>query len=127
LKLPPSIRKLVESGDLTQGHARALLALEDPVRAAALARRVVKEGWSVREVERRVAGPATKRRGSVRRSADPVVQALEGALQDHLQTRVAVREGRGGKGVVEIQYHGVEDFGRLFELITGRSVSEVVE
>lgn len=127
LKLPPSIRTLVESGEISQGHARALLTLDDPVHAADLARRAAKEGWSVREIERRVAGPAAKRRAKARRPADPVVQALEGALQEHLETRVIVREGRGGKGAVEIRYHGAEDFGRLFELITGRSVSDVVE
>jgi len=127
LKLPPSIRRLVESGGLSQGHARALLTVEDPVRAAELARRAAKEGWSVREVERRASGSAGRRRAKTQRTKDPVVRALEEALRDHLHTRVEVRQGRGGKGTVEIRYHGAEDFSRLFELITGRPVAEVVE
>jgi ParB family chromosome partitioning protein len=126
LNLPPSIRKLVEEGELTQGHARALLALENPVQAAELARRAAKEGWSVREVERRAAGPARKRPAGAKVKS-PVVQAIEGALQDHLQTRVEVREARGGKGSIQIQYHNDEDFERVFELISGRPMSEVVE
>jgi ParB family chromosome partitioning protein len=127
LNLPPSIRKLVETGGLSQGHARALLTVDDPVVAGDLARRAAKEGWSVREVERRAVGPGGKRRAKAARAKDPVVRALEEALQDHLQTRAAVREGRAGKGTIEVQYHGPDDFDRLFELITGRSVSEVVE
>jgi len=126
LKLPLSIRKLVETGELTQGHARALLSVEDKVYAADLARRAATEGWSVREVERRVAGPVKKRR-KVARAKDPIVAALEQALQDHLQTRVEVRPGRGETGAVEIKYHNAPDFERIFELITGHSVQEVVE
>lgn len=125
LSLPPSIRQLVEEGALAQGHARALLALDDPVRAGELARRAAKEGWSVREVERRVSGKGGKKKAA--KPKDPIVLALEDALESHLQTRVGIREKRGGKGTVEIQYHDAEDFERVFEMLTGRSVAEVVE
>lgn len=125
LNLPPSIRKMVEAGELTQGHARALLGLDDPVRAAELARQAVKEGWSVREVERRVAGKDRKKRKAKPKS--PVVQALEEALESHFQTRVSIREKRGQKGTIRIDYHDAEDFERVFEMITGTSVTEVVE
>ena len=127
LKLPVSIRKLVESGELTQGHARALLSVEDPVAAADLARRAAKDGWSVREIERRAAGASGKKRPRKEREKDPVVRALEEALQDYLGTRVQVKPGRSGKGSIEVQYHGPEDFERLFEQMTGRPVSDVVE
>lgn len=125
LNLPPSIRKMVEAGELTQGHARALLGLDDPVRAAELARQAVKEGWSVREVERRVAGKDRKKRKAKPKS--PVVQALEEALESHFQTRVSIREKRGQKGTIRIDYHDAEDFERVFEMITGTSVTEAVE
>lgn len=127
LNLPVSIRKLVEAGALSQGHARALLMVEDPVQAADLARRAAKDGWSVREVERRASGAAGKRRERRAKEMDPVLSALQEALQDHLGTRVEVKAGRGGKGSIEIRYHGPEDFERVFERITGRSVSEIVE
>jgi len=127
LKLPPSVRKLVEDGSLTQGHARALLTLEDEVMAGELGRRAAQEGWSVREIERRVGGRARERVSRKTKTKSPSVRALEEALQDHLMTKVDVREGRGGKGAIEIKFHGVEDFERLFELITGRRAQEVVE
>jgi ParB family chromosome partitioning protein len=127
LNLPPSIRKLLEGGELTQGHARALLSVEDQVQAGELARRGAKEGWSVREMERRAAEGIAKPKKAHTRQKNPVVRALEEALEDHLLTRVQVKEGRGGKGAIEIQYHDSEDFGRLFELVTRRTVAEVVE
>jgi ParB family chromosome partitioning protein len=127
LKLPISVRKLVEDGSLTQGHARALLALEDEVQAADLGRRAAAEGWSVREVERRVSEGDRRTKARKPKTKTPTVRALEEALQDRLMTRVEVREARGGKGAIEIAFHGHEDFERLFELITGRRVQDVVE
>lgn len=126
LNLPPSIRKLVESGELSQGHARPLLTLGDPVRASELAKKAAAEGWSVREIERRVSGSSDRRKKKSQRPRDPIVVALEEALRSHLQTRAQVKTKRGGKGTIEIEFHGPEDFERVFELITGKPVSEVV-
>lgn len=129
LNLPPSVRKLVESGELSMGHARALLTLDDGVRAGELARAAVRDGWSVREMERKVGETATaaaQKRKKAARPPDPVVRALEEALQESLSTRVHIRRSRKGKGVIEITFHGSEDFERVFELVTGRETSEVV-
>jgi ParB family chromosome partitioning protein len=129
LHLPPSVRKLLESGDLSMGHARALLAVDDVVRAGDLARKAVREGWSVREMERQAGQEATRAapgKKKASRPADPVVRALEEALQESLSTRVMIKRGRKGKGVIEITFHGPEDFERVFELVTGREAAEVV-
>jgi len=130
LHLPPSVRRFLESGELSMGHARALLAVSDPVKAGELARRAAREGWSVREVERRAGGAAdegsTRRKGRPPAPVDPVARALEEALQDSLATRVNIKRGRKGKGVIEITFHGAEDFERVFALVTGRDISEVV-
>ena len=77
LKLPVSIRKLVEDRSLSMGHARALLSVADPVRAAELARMVVKEGWSVRETEKRVRAAGGQVRSKVAVAADPLIRGLE--------------------------------------------------
>jgi ParB family chromosome partitioning protein len=130
LKLPPSIRKLVESGELSMGHARALLTVEDPVRAAELARQAVKEGWSVRDVEReaRTASERPTKRATTAPapSRDPVVHALEEALRERLATRVLVRLSKQGTGVIEVPFTGSEDFERIFALLTGREASDIV-
>lgn len=125
LNLPSSVRRLLQERAITAGHARALLAVEDPGKAGELARQAAKEGWSVRETERRAgaARPARKRTPAPR---DPIVQALENTLRDHLATRVSVKPSRGGGGSVQISYHDDSDFERVFELLTGRPATDVV-
>lgn len=133
LNLPPSVRRLLESGELSMGHARALLAVEDSVRAGRLARTAVQDGWSVREMEDRVREPEEDAPSSRRKkrgheaSRDPLVQALETALQESLSTRVSIKQSSDGKGRIVITYMGAEDFERIFELMTGQSAAEVVE
>ena len=128
LKLPVSVRRLVERGSLSAGHARALLAVDDPVRVAELGQQAAKEGWSVREVERRVNGTSRKRRKRKKTAtSDPIVKAFESQLRDHFSTRVTIRGEEGRKGSIEIQYHGPEDFERIYELMTGQDSSRVGE
>lgn len=126
LNLPPSIRKLVEESALSMGHARALLSVSDSVRAGDLARRAVKDGWSVREMERQAGRGGSPRKKTMKRR-DPTEEALEQALQDRLGTRVTIKQKRSGKGSVEILYHSPEDFERIFELMVGQTVTEIVE
>ena len=128
LKLPVSVRRLVERGSLSAGHARALLAVDDPVRVAELGQQAAKEGWSVREVERRVNGTSRKKRKRKKTTtSDPIVKAFESQLRDHFSTRVTIRGEGGRKGSIEIQYHGPEDFERIYELMTGQDSSRVGE
>jgi ParB family chromosome partitioning protein len=122
---------MVAAGQLSAGHARALLSVDDAVRMAELAKEAAKEGWSVREMERRArSGPGRKRppaAPSARTSSDPVVRALEEALQERLATRVAIKGGgKKGKGVIEIPFLGTQDFERIFALITGEEAADVL-
>jgi len=134
LRLPPSIRRLLEDGELTMGHARALLAVDDPGRLVELGRRAAREGWSVRETEARTrkaaaaAEGAGKGRGHKRTpdpSSDPVLAALQESLREALGTRVRLKGGQSGAGVVEVPFRDPEDFERVFHLLTGREVTEV--
>ncbi len=133
LRLPVSIRKMLREGELSMGHARALLGVDDAVRAGDLARQAVKEGWSVREVERRVREAGSSAGGGRRKppaggaARDPLVKALEEALRSRLGTRVQIRRGGKGKGVIEVPFHDTEDFERIFALVTGVEASEVVD
>jgi ParB family chromosome partitioning protein len=124
------VRKYVEAGSLTSGHARALLALDHEAEVVTLAKRAIKEAWSVREMEEHAGVDSgkkarrSKKRTSQRR--DPVVQALEEDLRAVLATKANVRLRRGGSGVIEIPFRDHEDFERVFHLVTGREASEVV-
>jgi ParB family chromosome partitioning protein len=129
LQLPPSIRKLLMDGALSAGHARALLSVEDPVRAGDIARAAVREGWSVRRMEEevRTGGGGKKKKARETASFDPVLQALQEELRTVFGTRVLLRKGGKGTGVIEIPFLDVEDFERIFALLSGREASEVVE
>jgi ParB family transcriptional regulator, chromosome partitioning protein len=126
LNLPAAVRRLLQERAITPGHARALLAVEDSGKAGELARQAAKEGWSVRETERR-AGATRPPRKRTPPPPDPVVRTLEEALRDHLATRVSVKRSRGGGGSIEIAYHDDTDFERVFELLTGRAATDVVQ
>ena len=111
LELPEPIRKLLESGRLEMGHARALLTLP-PALAIELAGAAADEQLSVREVERRVqqAGkqqvPAGKQANAGRRNAD--IAALERDLAAQLGAKVQVSHGKAGSGKLIIHYHGLD-------------------
>jgi ParB family chromosome partitioning protein len=130
LQLPPSVRKLLASGTLSAGHVRPLLTLPDQVKAGELARRAAAEGWSVRAMEEAVRkGEGRKKEGktSTGKGTDPVLLALEEELRGVLGTRVVLKGKRGGRGVIEVPFLSSEDFERVFLLLTGREVSEVLE
>lgn len=129
LQLPVSVRRMVDGGQLTAGHARALLGLEDGHRMAELAERAVAEDWSVREMESRVREdqPRVRKRRRTSRQADPARKELETALQRSLGTEVRIRQGKGGvKGRIEVAFYDAEDFERVFELLAGKPAVEVV-
>jgi ParB family chromosome partitioning protein len=122
LSLPNEVKQLLAEGDLDMGHARALLGLSRPPDIVALARAVVTDKLTVREVESRVKGlkPApTKpaRRGQAAAKASPEARRLVEDLQRRLGTKVHLVEKGAGKGSLEIEYFSYEDLERIIGLI----------
>lgn len=124
LKLPTSVRSLVHDGTLSEGHARALLGLENQVAIEKLARDAATAGWSVREVEAKVRGdaPARGRRGkpSVEKPQATDARRVEDALRQRLGTDIRVTAKRKGRGLISISYYSNDDLARLLELMLGR-------
>jgi ParB family chromosome partitioning protein len=123
LRLPPDVRELVHQGALSEGHARALLALENDDAIIRLARQAVADGWSVREIEERVRGegrvaPAARRRRDAKALA-PDARRVEEVLRRRLGTDVRVHPRRRGRGFLTMQYYSNDDLSRLLELILG--------
>lgn len=124
LQLPASVQRLVSEGNLSMGHARALLGLDDERKIAELARRAVADGMSVRAVEERVRNqrvPSSNGRSGRSKksgaSGDAHVRRLETELQRRLGTSARIHVTRGHKGKVEIPFFGTEDFERLMEIL----------
>lgn len=115
LELPPPVRDLLAAGKLEMGHARALLAL--PVdQQLSLAQQTVEQGWSVREVEKRV-GDDLRRpgsRGQRRKPVDRDIVRLEEELSNRLGTTVSVvTAGRTGGGKLVISYRSLDQLDNL--------------
>ena len=118
LKLPGEVQALVHEGKLSEGHARALLMLEQQDAVLRVAKRAVADGWSVREVESRVRGEGRGRRRETR-PLTPEGRRVEEALRRRLGTDVRIQAGRRGRGVLAINYYCNDDLARLLELILG--------
>lgn len=130
LKLPQKVQQRIQAGELSEGHARALLALEDPAAIARLAEQAVVEGWSVRHTESVVRGDATdKVRGKMMkksaagRPASADARRVEEVLRQRLGTDVRVTAKRRGRGLLTISYYSNDDLTRLLELILGEPYS----
>lgn len=115
----------VQAGRLGMGHGRALLAIEVTIPRRSLAEQAIRDGWSVRELERRIRAFLRKEAdtSAADDAADPDLSRshlddLERRLGEHLGTRVHVRPGRKkGSGEVRIQFFSHEDFEGLLDRV----------
>ncbi|HEX5695084.1 MAG TPA: ParB/RepB/Spo0J family partition protein [Acidimicrobiia bacterium] len=121
LQLPKEVQELVESGELSAGHARALVGLEDEAYAFHLASRAVDDGWSVRQIEDAVrARKAADRREpkGVRQLRPVEIIELEKRLTDRLGAAVKINY-RNEKGKVEIRFASLAELERLYRMFSG--------
>jgi len=117
LSLPPELQTKIEKGELSAGHARALLAagsLEEQIEVAQLVR---ERGLNVREVEHLAQSkrPAAARRAA--RPADPAIEQLQKRLEARFGTKVRIRTRKadGSAGRIEIEYFTLAELERIFE------------
>ena len=123
LKLPSSVQARVEAGELSFGHARALLAFEHAEQMEKAAQRIIALSLSVRQTESYVQGlihpeRATKKEQKPEVPVDPNVRAVQERLQRALGLKVHI-EDHGGRGKVIIEYAQLEDFDLLLEQLAG--------
>jgi ParB family chromosome partitioning protein len=126
LALPAAVRRMVREGDLTIGHARALLSLGDDHRMVELAKAIIAEGLNVREVERRVREAGTARaakKGGVSPKAGtvrpPEVARIEEELRKQLQTAVKINLSAKEKGEIRISFYSADDLERVLDIVLG--------
>ena len=121
LGLPEQIQNMVANGDVSAGHARALLGLQSADRQNELAQLIAKRGLSVRQVESIVASAQSAPEAQkVARKVDPNTRAAALELERSLGTRVRI-VGSENRGKIEISYFSGDDLQRLYELLTRRN------
>jgi ParB family transcriptional regulator, chromosome partitioning protein len=120
LRLPEAIKEAIVAGQLSMGHARALLAISDEGDLRKAADKVIAENLSVRAVEALVQRLKSRRlpgkKGDAHGSAQ--VRHLIEKLQRRLGARVALRD-KGGKGVLEVRYGSLQELDRVLATILG--------
>jgi ParB family chromosome partitioning protein len=125
MRLPEGVQAKVETGDLTFGHAKALLALDHAEAISSAAQKVLALSLSVRQTESYVNGlinPEARVRSEKieEQTEDPNVREAEDRLRRSLGLKVKI-EDKKGKGRVIIEYSGLEDFDGLLEMLGGTS------
>jgi ParB family chromosome partitioning protein len=116
LQLPPAIQALVDNGQLSAGHVRPLVGMEDVAYATHLAERAAAEGWSVRQMEE-----AARTRKALESKSSTRVRALRPVEIIELEKRLGERLGaqvkidyRNEKGKLEIKFGSLEDLERIY-------------
>ena len=119
LKLDDSILEMVIRGDLTQGHARALLSLEDKDQQLQAAQTIIDKNLSVRETEKLVKTllePLVKKE-KPQLAGQAIYRDIEKKLKNQLGTKVAINRKDENQGRIEISYYSVDELERILELL----------
>ncbi|MEZ5015421.1 MAG: ParB/RepB/Spo0J family partition protein [Flavipsychrobacter sp.] len=119
LRLPPDIQKSVRDGQLSMGHARAIIGLEQVDEQLYVFREVREKKLSVRQTEQLVKNIASKDGGVTKKAPatklPPAYKRIEDNMASHFSTRVRLDRKKTGKGTVTIEFYNDEDLERIME------------
>jgi len=119
LKLSDDVQQMVIDEMITTGHARALLAIEDPEQQYILAQKVFDEKLSVRDIEKLVKnlGKTKVQKKSKEKQLTAIYQEIEETLKEKLSTKVSIVAKENGAGKIEVEFFSHEELDRLMEII----------
>jgi ParB family chromosome partitioning protein len=120
LTLPFKVRDVLAAGQITAGHARALLMSESRRVQVEVCERIVKEGLSVRQVEKLCGQPKTKEPVKPKPEKDIHLREVEEGLTGYLGTRVIINPGKAGAGEIVVRYFSTQDLDRVVEKMKGK-------
>ena len=119
LKLSDDVQQMVIDEMISTGHARALLAIEDPEQQYILAQKVFDEKLSVRDIEKLVKnlGKTKVQKKSKEKQLSAIYQEIEETLKGKLSTKVSIVAKENGAGKIEVEFFSHEELDRLMDLI----------
>lgn len=119
LTLPEPVLEMLRDGKLSAGHARALVAVEDPARCVALAEKAVREGWSVRQIEQAAQEkPLEEKPARVKPRKLPEFTEMEERLRHAFGMKASI-DGTLNKGKITLTYGSRQELERLYDLMQG--------
>lgn len=126
LELAPAVQEAVRHGQISAGHARALLPVEDPSKQMTLMHEIIAKGLSVRQIEVMVKAteePAQQKKPAASESHAKTahVQQIENELRQRLATRVAITMKGEDKGQIVVSFENNDDFERVVGMLRGES------
>ena len=118
LNLPEKIIKYLITGEISQGHGRALLSVNDDNLKIELADKIIREGLNVRQVESLVKNISNTKKEKVKKMTqlDIEIKSIEEKISKSLSTKVTIKHG-AKKGKIEIEYYGNDDLERLLKFL----------
>lgn len=115
LKLPAEIQQFIINEELTLGHAKVLLGVEDKVKQRQIAEQAVRKGLSVRDIEAML-DKAPSKKSSAKQQSSAEMKSVENKMKLHFGTKVSIK-GNYKKGTIVIEYYNSEDFERITEIM----------
>lgn len=120
LKLPPDIQVAVRKGELSMGHARALINVDTIEKQLFIFKEVRDRGLSVRQTEelvRRLYKSNTPVKDSIKPSLPPAYKKIEDNLATHFSTRVKLNHNKSGHGQISIEYYSIQELNKILDQI----------
>ena len=120
LRLPPAVQASIRDGQISMGHAKALLTLDDPTKQIYFHQHIIKQGLSVRMTEdlvRDAQRANVKKEGKQQEPVSFQIQKIQDDLASKFSTRVKLKVSSQGKGTIEIPFLSQDDLGRILEIM----------
>ncbi len=118
LNLPDEVQEALQAGEISEGHARVVLSVQDPEKQRELFKTILKNKLNVRQLEGIVRKGVTRRRVSGGNNVDPDIADLENKIAENLKTKVKIR-GIKNNGQIIINYYSEEELGEIGRKLKG--------
>jgi len=122
LKLPPEIKSSLNSGEISTGHALAILALRKSLQMMTLYQKVIREELSVRQTEALVKKYSESFNNNLKvieiAPKHSELAQIQNELISHLGTKVVINKNKNGKGKIQIEFYSDDDFNRIYKIIS---------
>ncbi|HAG42983.1 MAG TPA: chromosome partitioning protein ParB [Clostridium sp.] len=117
LNLDNRVQQYIIEGVISEGHGRAILAIEDKNLQYEISQKVIDEELNVRQTEKYIKNYSMEKKKTVGKSLNPYYKDLESKLENYFNTKVSLNSKNKNKGKIEIEYYSEEDLQRILDLL----------